>query len=1291
MGWMARGKRSWVLGCMTLVMSFAVAQCETPAFADEIVGGPGAGAGQIANGKGIAVDTSLGLLYVADGGNRRIDVFDADTHEFVKAFGWGVADGVSNELQVCTTTCFKGLAGGAAGQFSFVTGVAVDNDPASPSFHSVYVADSSNARVQKFTPAGEFVWMVGGGVNKTTGGNFCAAGSGHLCGPAATDEQADPEVGQRPEEIKRNQLGEIGGIAVGPGGILHVGDQNTNEVGPDRKGRVQRWAPSGAYLGQVFLEVSGGAGRTVGVAVDSASNFYVGTAGATGAVRKYDASGACLNCSSPTNQASNISAIAIGLSDELLVSEQTGQISLFDAAGNQLRVFYSDLVERPAGVAPHPDAPDLIFVTGQEGTQVSVVSIPPPGPVVYPRPSSILATQVRSTRAVLHSRVNPEGEATTYRFQYVTQAGFDAEGGWSSPQVQESGSKPLAGSDFQLQEASQEVTGLKPETAYRFRVVATNADGTNEGPDGSFQTLDSVLVGDAWALEVGFDSATVRSQVNPLGSPATGYFEYVEEAGFQESGFATARKAPDLDKGANPLDLGSGEEQVVVGAQLTGLAPGTEYRYRFVATNDFKTVSGPTFSIRTFSAPSGPQTGCPNDAFRSGPSASLPDCRAYEMVSPLDKSNGDIVSPPNVTGFPVPFYQAATSGEGFTFSSYRAFGKTLAAPYVSQYLARRGAGGWETESITPPQGFTTTVENDALDNQFLAATPELTAGWFFRNGTRQLSPDAPEGVEQVYRRDNEAGGALSALNPVVPPHHPARTFEIRLQAMSGEGEVLAFTANDDLSGDASSQNVRQLYLTKEGFPWLASVLPSGAPSPTGGGAGGGGGGEPADALRYANLENALSTDASRLYWTNNSQLYLRENPLQEQSPVDSGQCTAPELACTIAIPQATAQPQFWAASPDGSRAIFSAGAPSALYEFDAETRASTQIAAGFLGVLGTGEDAERVYFASTEALAGAAQEGQRNVYLHEAGEPLRFVAKLGSHVFENDNYALGPFQRVSRVSEDGSALTFVSRESLTGYDNLDADTAQPAFEVFLYDAQASGGAGKVICASCNPTGARPRALQTPEAFTKRYGNGPFASAYLTGWTSALHETRALSSDGNRLFFTSVDALVARDTNGIGDVYQWEAPGIGSCTVSSPAYSPRNEGCVALISSGRSPYESEFIDATADGSDVFFTTGAGLLPQDYGLIDVYDARIGGGFPPPPPPPSPCQGDACQSPSAPPEAPTPASLAFRGPEDLAEGPPRRRPCAKGKVRRKGRCVKKKARGKHPASKARGRRGR
>ena len=125
----------------------------------------------------------------------------------------------------------------------------------------------------------------------------------------------------------------------------------------------------------------------------------------------------------------------------------------------------------------------------------------------------------------------------------------------------------------------------------------------------------------------------------------------------------------------------------------------------------------------------------------------------------------------------------------------------------------------------------------------------------------------------------------------------------------------------------------------------------------------------------------------------------------------------------------------------------------------------------------------------------------------------------------------------------------------------------------------------------------------------------------------------LSADGQRAFFDSTDELVFSDTDNQPDVYQWEAYGEGDCTV--------KPGCVELISSGRATEGASFIDASADGSDAYFLTNESLVGADPGSIDLYDARVGGGFAEAAKP-LPCIADACQPLPPAPEDPDPSTL-------------------------------------------------
>ena len=198
-----RGFELRKLGVVALAMSVLAAAMTFgplvgPASAESNIGSPGSGAGQIINPQGVAVDEAGDLLYIADRGNDRIDVFDASSGAFIRAFGWGVLSG-ADELQVCTqaTGCQAGKEGSGSGQMSAIQGIAVDNTSGTPG--SIYVFDSGNSRVQKLTSTGDFVWMVGDGVNVTTGGDLCPVAPTDVCG-AGTDGNAAGQLRRQVEQ-----------------------------------------------------------------------------------------------------------------------------------------------------------------------------------------------------------------------------------------------------------------------------------------------------------------------------------------------------------------------------------------------------------------------------------------------------------------------------------------------------------------------------------------------------------------------------------------------------------------------------------------------------------------------------------------------------------------------------------------------------------------------------------------------------------------------------------------------------------------------------------------------------------------------------------------------------------------------------------------------------------------------------------------------------------------------------------------------------------------------------------
>jgi WD40-like Beta Propeller Repeat len=742
-------------------------------------------------------------------------------------------------------------------------------------------------------------------------------------------------------------------------------------------------------------------------------------------------------------------------------------------------------------------------------------------------------------------------------------------------------------------------------------------------------------VTDDFVSAVTTKSAVLHAAVNPEGGATAYHFEY---------GTANCASNPCTSVPIPDAGIGAGTSTVSVAKEISGLQPSTTYHYRVVATNASGTTMGPSSTFNTYAPPESPS--CPNDNFRIGASAVLPDCRAYEMVSPVNKNGGDIKTPSNILGFRTALNKSSINGEKFTYSSYKAFADAVSAPYSSQYIATRGDAGWTTHAISPPHASTIFQEYDItwdLEVQFKAITDDLSTAWLSDDAKPPLTADALAGWVNLYERNNLTD-AYTAITTEPPSFGslPPGLGAMEVEGHSRDGNHLVFSVAAALTPDAGQHSHQQIYDFTEGELHLVSVLPNETANPSPANVG-----WQSETLlrngRYGTHYHAVSDDGSRIFWTatengNTSEggkIYVRIDG-KETRPVS--EAVSPSRAA------------FWAASADGAKAIFTIG--ESLYVTDVDAEAPTLIAGQSPGIVGASDDASHIYFVSTEGLDGASAGG-RNLYLWREGA-IEFIAELdavdleeGFGPTEVSGYtvlARVPVKRASRVTPDGKGLAFQSIRSLTGYDNTDAVTGERDLEVFVYDAET----GELICASCNPSGARPtgQALQLPF----RVGDQPATAnavgqrgtaAWLTTSENSLHTPRALADDGNRIFFNSFDALVPEDINGKQDVYQWEAMGKGTCQ--------RTDGCLSLVSSGVSPAPSEFVDASPDGSDVFFSTGASLLPQDPDRIDIYNARVQGGFPPPPPPPPPCFGDACQAVSeAPQDAPL-ASASYKGEGD------------------------------------------
>jgi hypothetical protein len=196
-----------------------------------------------------------------------------------------------------------------------------------------------------------------------------------------------------------------------------------------------------------------------------------------------------------------------------------------------------------------------------------------------------------------------------------------------------------------------------------------------------------------------------------------------------------------------------------------------------------------------------------------------------------------------------------------------------------------------------------------------------------------------------------------------------------------------------------------------------------------------------------------------------------------------------------------------------------------------------------------------------------------------------------------------------KVSSNGNLLfSTISGQGLVGYDHGSCNTGLGigCRELYLY----SAATGQVACVSCIPSGAPGEGEGAGRMSTLQFGN---TSDSITGGTKADRPNwLPLSRDGSRVFFSTTQALVPEDTNGKFDAYEYDV----------------KTGQVHLLSSGTSKYDSYFVNADAEGRNVFIVTNQQLLGWDHDQgYDVYDARVNGGFPEPLPVPAPCNGESC----------------------------------------------------------------
>jgi DNA-binding beta-propeller fold protein YncE len=476
-----RGSRALIALILLFCFQPAAAMAEAPAFSFNFPEAerPGPGAGELTSPVGVATDASGENVYVAEAAGGRVSVF-SPWGEFRMAFGWGVADGTSEELQVCVETCFRGLRGDGPGQFDFAAGVAVDASG------NIYVVDEGNERVQKFSPAGEFLLMFGGEVNKTTGGNVCTAASLDVCGAGVQ--------GAGPGEFQG--WGSVGtNIAVASDGTVYVGDQ----------GRIQAFAPDGSFKKQFAVALD----RDVhALTVDPLSGdlYFAYLQMRPTLVDDHVYRVTPLGVPVCSIEVSSPEAVAVDNEGSLWVvkdpegggvEELEPSIQKFDSACDPLDNFGN--LWPLSGYALRGLATNRI---GNLYVSTNLLGGPPEGEKSYvgvygplpfdiepapPKPPTIasqFAASVTDTTAVLKAQINPHFfGSTTYYIEYGTEDCSQPGASCQLAPAPAPPGTPLGGGErnSNITSAGIPLSGLQPDTTYFFRFVAISGTFTTKG------------------------------------------------------------------------------------------------------------------------------------------------------------------------------------------------------------------------------------------------------------------------------------------------------------------------------------------------------------------------------------------------------------------------------------------------------------------------------------------------------------------------------------------------------------------------------------------------------------------------------------------------------------------------------------------------------------------------------------------------------------------------------------------------------------------------------------------
>jgi hypothetical protein len=827
------------------------------------------------------------------------------------------------------------------------------------------------------------------------------------------------------------------------------------------------------------------------------------------------------------------------------------------------------------------------------------------------------ATDVVEHSVTANGQLDPDSMATTYYYEYGASKNYGLE----------TASQEVNGPSGTVVQTPIPLAHLQSGRVYHYRLVATNALGTTRGEDQTVRTASPPEIAGVGDENVADTSADLHATINPGGFDTTYQFEYGPTPAYGSAMPISAES------------IGSGNSPVEVKAHLEGLPAGTTIHYRVVATNKWGTSTSDdtTFDFRPPS--------CPNAHVRAETGgAYLPDCRAYELVTPGEAGAVQILPSEGLYNFANTFggysvsplnFGYATSPSRFTYMGAlgSVAGQDAPNSLLDVYLATRTPTGWKT-TMPGLKGNETLFGfgRNCSDTQDLCA--DYVGPQFVPNEEGTQEKIDPSNAPYLYKADGTRLGRLpSNVNTV-----KGGTQWRGDQQFSGDFSAYVFSTMTKMTPDGISAAPGSVYYND-----IAKKT--------------------VEVISYDKNGDPIQLEPER---SQPEFDYLGELPRvtgiaavsANGSRVLMAGLTYPsEIACGPAGCQSTKDCDVRVYP---FQCPYPLATPARLYMRDVPAKVTYEVSrekeVNFVDMT---RDGSKVFFISSEKFSPADKDTSADLYMWTAADDqLTLISQNGTlgnsdscnpswttkcgvqqltpELFQGspffdlvahvkgiddiianesgDVYFFSPEDLVpgevggdnernlyvwrkgqlrlvatldpgtnierSTISTDGSHAAFVTKSRLTAYDS------EGKREAYVYDADS----GALRCASCNPGGAAPTAFEELTVSE----SGPFMA------------------DDGRTFFTTKEGLVPQDTDRIRDVYEYVGghPRLISSGTGERDSTGGLEVLGAFFGSMRTGLES----VSRDGTDVYFSTFETLAPEDHNgsFLKIYDARVGGGF-------------------------------------------------------------------------------